>query len=71
MCTEFVGKPDGKRPLESPRRRWAVNNKMDLEEVGCEVWTGSSWLWIGTGGGGTCEWGNEQSGSTKCGEFRN
>jgi hypothetical protein len=32
------------------------------------VWTGSSWLKIGTGGE-TCEWGNESSGSIKCGEF--
>jgi hypothetical protein len=30
-----VGKPEGKRPLERPRRRWYDNNKMDLEEVGC------------------------------------
>jgi len=26
------------------------NIKMDFEEVGCGVWTGSSWLRIGTGG---------------------
>jgi len=32
------------------------------------VWTGSSWLRIGTGGG-ICECGNEPSGSIKCGEF--
>jgi len=32
------------------------------------VWTGSSWLRIGTGGG-TCESGNETSGSIKCGEL--
>jgi len=32
------------------------------------VWTGSSWLTIGTGGG-HCECGNEPSGSIKCGEF--
>jgi len=31
-------------------------------------WTGSSFLRIGTGGG-TCECGNEPSGSIKCGEF--
>jgi len=30
-----VGKPEGKRPLERPRRRWEVNIKMDLQEVGC------------------------------------
>jgi len=32
------------------------------------AWTGSSWLSLGTGGG-TCECGNELSGSVKCGEF--
>jgi hypothetical protein len=29
-----VGKPEGKRPLGRPRRRWEVNIKMDLQEVG-------------------------------------
>ena len=28
-------KPDGKRPLGRPRRRWEDNIKMDLQEVGC------------------------------------
>jgi len=31
----FVGKPEGKRPLGKPRRRWVDNIRMDLEEVGC------------------------------------
>jgi len=30
----LVGKPDGKRPLRRPRRRWEDNIKMDLQEVG-------------------------------------
>jgi len=30
-----VGKPEGKRPLGRPRRRWEGNIKMDLQEVGC------------------------------------
>jgi len=30
-----VGKPEGKRPLGRPRRRWEDNIKMDLKEVGC------------------------------------
>jgi hypothetical protein len=47
----LVGKPEGKRPLGSPRRRWEYNIKMDLQEVGCGVWTGLSWLRIETGGG--------------------
>ena len=36
-----MGKPDGKRPLERPRRRWEDNIKMDLEEVGCG---GMDWI---------------------------
>ena len=35
-----VGKPEGKRPLGRPRRRWEDNIKMDLQEVGgdCGDW---------------------------------
>ena len=44
----LVGKPEGKRPLGRPRRRWEDNIKMDLEEG--VVGTGWSWLRIGTGG---------------------
>ena len=29
-----MGKPEGKRPLRRPRRRWEDNIKMDLQEVG-------------------------------------
>ena len=42
----LVGKPNGKRSLGRPRRRWDDNIKMDLQDVG--VWTGSRWLRIGT-----------------------
>ena len=31
----LVGKPEGKRPLWRPRRRWEDNIKMDLQEMGC------------------------------------
>ena len=31
----LVGKPEGRRPLGRPRRRWADNIKLDLQEVGC------------------------------------
>jgi hypothetical protein len=31
----LVEKPDGKRPLERPMRRWEDNIKMNLQEVGC------------------------------------
>jgi hypothetical protein len=30
----LVGKPEGKRPLGRPRRRWVDNVRMDLGEVG-------------------------------------
>ena len=34
-CTGgWWGKPEGKRPLGRPRRRWEDNIKMDLQEVG-------------------------------------
>jgi hypothetical protein len=31
----LMGKPEGKRPLWRPWRRWADHIKMDLQEVGC------------------------------------
>jgi hypothetical protein len=31
----LVGKPEGKRSLERPRRRWEDNIRMDLQEAGC------------------------------------
>jgi hypothetical protein len=33
----LVGKPEGKRPLGRPRRRWKDNIRMDFQEVGCGV----------------------------------
>jgi hypothetical protein len=36
----LVGKPEGKRPLGRPRRRW-VDIKMDLREIG---WDGMDWI---------------------------
>ena len=57
----LVGKPEGKRPLGRPRRRSSASGKG---------------LWgldgVGSGSGqvaGACEYGNELSGSIKCGEF--
>jgi hypothetical protein len=47
----LVGRPEGRRPLWTPRHRWKDNIKMDLQDVGWGAWTGSSWLRIGTGGG--------------------
>ena len=31
----LVGKPEGRKPLGRPRRRWVDNIMMDLQEVGC------------------------------------
>ena len=31
----LVGKPEGKRPLERPRRRWVDNIRNNFQEVGC------------------------------------
>jgi hypothetical protein len=49
----LVGKPEGKRPLGSPRRRSMDNIKMDLREIGWDGvdWIGLIWLRIGTIGG--------------------
>jgi hypothetical protein len=47
----LVGKPEGRRPVERPRRRWEDNIKMDLREVGWKAWTGSIWLSTETGTG--------------------
>ena len=41
VYTVLVGKPEGRRPLGRPRRRW-VDIRMDLREVGCEYMD-----WIG------------------------
>jgi hypothetical protein len=45
-----MGKPEVKRPLGRPRRKWVNNIKMDLREIGV-VWTRLMWLRIGTSGG--------------------
>jgi hypothetical protein len=70
VYTGFLrAKPRGNRPLGVTRRRWEDNIKMDLQEVGCG---GHGLDSSGSGKGqvaGTCECGNEPSGSIKCGEF--
>ena len=38
----LVGKPEGRRPLGRPRRRWVDNIRMNLQEVGCRYMD-----WIG------------------------
>jgi hypothetical protein len=42
----LVGKPEGKRPLGRPRRRWVDNIKMDLREIG---WDGVDWIDVAQG----------------------
>jgi hypothetical protein len=37
----LVEKPEGRRPLGRPRRRWLDNIKMDLREIG---WNGMDWI---------------------------
>jgi hypothetical protein len=37
----LLGKPEGKRPLQRPRRRWLDNIKMDFVEVG---WGDVDWI---------------------------
>jgi hypothetical protein len=37
----LVGKPEGKRPLGRPRRRWVDNIKMDHKDIG---WDGMDWI---------------------------
>jgi hypothetical protein len=40
-CKLLVGKPEGRRPLGIPRRRWLDNIRMDLVEVG---WGDADWI---------------------------
>jgi hypothetical protein len=47
----LAGKPEGKRPLERPRRRWEDGIKLDFREIGWGVWSGFTWLRIGIIGG--------------------
>ena len=51
MHTAFgCGKPEGKRPLGRPRRRFEDSIQMDLSITGSGTWTGLIWLRIGTSG---------------------
>jgi hypothetical protein len=43
MCRVLVRKPEGKRPMGRPRRRWEHNIKIDVQEVGCG---GMDWIWL-------------------------
>jgi hypothetical protein len=64
----LVGKPEGKRPLGRPRRRWVDNIRMDLGEVG---WGDVDWIGQAQNRNRwrcSCEFCNEFSGSIKCWE---
>jgi hypothetical protein len=47
----LVGKPEGKRPLGRQWRRWENRMKMGLSEIVWRVWSGFTWLKVGTVGG--------------------
>jgi hypothetical protein len=50
VYTLLVGKPEGKRPLERPRRNWIDNIKINFLETVLGVWTGLVWLRIDKSG---------------------
>jgi hypothetical protein len=47
----LVGRPEGRRPLVRPRRRWEDDIKMDLREIVFGTRIRFIWLRIGTSGG--------------------
>ena len=47
----LVGKPQGKRPLGRPRHSCGIILRWIFRKWDVGVWTGLSWLRIGTGGG--------------------
>jgi hypothetical protein len=61
----LMGKPEGKRPLGRPRRRWLDNVKIYLREIG---WDGMDWIDLAQDRAQTFEHGDEPSGSIKCWE---
>jgi hypothetical protein len=66
----LAGKPEGRRPLERPRRRWEDNIKMDLREVGLG---GMDWIGLAEDKrqvAGSCECSTEPSDSIKCEGYR-
>jgi hypothetical protein len=60
----LVGRPEDKRPLGRPKRRWEDNIKMNLRETGID---GANWIRLAKDRvvAGSCDHGNELSGSIK------
>jgi len=46
-----LGRPEWKRPLGGPRRRWEDNIKIDFQEMDWRAWIGLMWHRIWTSGG--------------------
>jgi hypothetical protein len=46
----LVGKPERKRPLGRPMRRWRMRSDCILGRLAGEVWCGLWWLWLVSGG---------------------
>jgi hypothetical protein len=44
----LVGKPEGRRPIARPKRRWEVGIRMDLREIGWEG--GVKWIYVAENG---------------------
>jgi hypothetical protein len=44
--SSVVGKPEGKRPIGRPTRKWESNIRMDLKEIG---WEGVEWMHLAEG----------------------
>ena len=62
----LVGKPEVKRQLGRPRRRWEDNLKMNVQEMGCED---MGWIELAQDRDRRRALVNEPSGSLICGEF--
>jgi hypothetical protein len=64
----LVGRPEGRRLVGRPRRRWE-DITVDLNEVGSGgAWTGLNWLRVGQVAN-SCKRGNEHSGSIERGKL--
>jgi len=50
----LVGKPEGKRQIGRPRRRWEDDIKIHIQKVGWGTWTALIWLRLVTGGALLC-----------------